>query len=71
MLPTGWNASQDVYALLYQPSDSEDTHLLKCIAVDGSMLVHILVSSTSSEENYYKENLYKEEVGIMWQLCYD
>ena len=44
LLPAGWNASQDIYALLYQPSDSDDTHLLKCIPVDGSMLVHVLVS---------------------------
>ncbi len=43
LLPPGWNSNSDIYALLYQPSDSNDSHLLKIIVADGSLLVHILV----------------------------
>eukprot|EP00058_Branchiostoma_floridae_P004554 XP_002590042.1 hypothetical protein BRAFLDRAFT_224758 [Branchiostoma floridae] len=42
MLPRGWNRTQDVYALRYQPSDTEENYLMKAIKMDDSLLVHVM-----------------------------
>ncbi|XP_078584489.1 proteasome inhibitor PI31 subunit-like [Branchiostoma floridae x Branchiostoma japonicum] len=42
LLPRGWNRTQDVYALRYQPSDTEENYLMKAIKMDDSLLVHVM-----------------------------
>ncbi|KAI0231071.1 Proteasome inhibitor PI31 subunit [Lamellibrachia satsuma] len=43
MLPEGWNASQDVYTLHYQPENSNgNTHLLKVVKADHTLLIHVM-----------------------------
>lgn len=43
ILPDGWNASQDVYTLHYQPENTDNnTHLLKVVKADQNLLVHVM-----------------------------
>jgi len=42
MLPEGWSGDSTLYTLLYMPNDAEKAHLLKIIAIDGTLLVHFM-----------------------------
>jgi len=49
MLPEGWNATGDLYVLRYRNTDTSAVHILKIIAVDGMLLVHLWVSEHISK----------------------
>ena len=48
VLPNGWNENSDFYTLLYQPHDSDATHLLKVVKMDDTLLLHVMVSLKQS-----------------------
>ncbi|CAH1774476.1 unnamed protein product [Owenia fusiformis] len=48
LLPANWSESQDVYSLLYQPSTGNDTHILKVVRMDNTLLVHLMRTSDES-----------------------
>ena len=53
LLPAGWSSDSTVYTLLYQPADGTDTHLLKVIRMEESLLVHFMVNFEYFHDFYY------------------
>ncbi len=47
-LPSGWNSSQDVYALQYRHDATKKACLVKAILMEGQLLVNAMVGELSS-----------------------
>lgn len=42
-LPEGWNSQEAIYALRYVDPTSNRTYLMKALAIEGSLILHLLV----------------------------
>ncbi len=47
-LPSGWNSSQDVYALQYRHDSTKNLCLVKAILMEGQLLVNAMVGDLYS-----------------------
>ncbi|GFR78915.1 proteasome inhibitor PI31 subunit-like [Elysia marginata] len=70
-LPAGWNADSSIYTLRYVDPTSNRTYLMKALAMDGSLILHLVrcfdektVSTTIQSRDYVTES--RESVA----MCY-
>jgi len=62
-LPTGWNSDSNIYALRYVDPTSNRTYLMKALAMDGKLMLHLvrcfdekLVSTTIRSRDYVNDD---------------
>lgn len=62
-LPAGWNADSSIYTLRYVDPTSNRTYIMKALAMDGSLILHLVrcfdektVSTTIKSRDYVTEN---------------